>query len=391
MSTLGRKLRFRGIPVWQDISDLGSGSTEAQIRAALTNPTMASAVVWITPEVLGSAVIRGVEVPLMVKRVNNRDGFFAIMAAAGGLDYDQAAVAAAENLGLDDLHFWNLHRVTGDPAPPGEIGKVARLVLRHRLDAVHAAALAGATLELGLYVRHAAPLEPGASMQLDWYEAFDGRHAAEEVWESELLSALRDVYLETAARAPGHPILAHGQPTLAAAVALGHTFSATAGIPLAWQQLGPGGPEGVWSLAVRRESSGYTATFVDHDPAADGLAVIVSVAQSGRLAFGRAGAVPKMRAVVEIFHPDPAPPRLSAGQASDVAYLVIEAVKEARRRYVGLSETHLFLACPAGLAVLIGQFLNALGPVVVYEHDDSDAIGRYSREVRLLPAGSRSH
>jgi hypothetical protein len=228
-------------------------------------------------------------------------------------------------------------------------------------------------------------------MQLDWHEGFDGRHAAEEVWESELLPALRDVYLEVAARAPGHPIVAHGQPTLAAAIALGHTFSATAGVPLAWQQRGAGGPEGVWSLAVPRESSGYIATFVDHDPGAGGLAVVVSVAQSGRFAFGRAGALPKMRAVVEIFHPDLAPSRLGPGQASDVAHIVIEAVKEARRRYVGLSETHFFLACPAGLALLIGQFLNALGPVVVYEHDDSDAIGRYSREVTLLPAGSRSH
>ena len=39
----------------------------------------------------------------------------------------------------------------------------------------------------------------------------------------------------------------------------------------------------------------------------------------------------------------------------------------------------------------LGQFLNALGPIVVYEHDDSDAIGRYRPEVRLPPAGSRSH
>jgi hypothetical protein len=234
-------------------------------------------------------------------------------------------------------------------------------------------------------------MEPGASIQLDWYEAFDGRHAAEEVWESELLPALRDVYLEVSARASGHPILAHGQPTIAAAVALGYTFSATAGIPLAWHQRGPAGPEGVWSLAVRRESSGYIPTFVGQDPAAGGLAVVVSVAQSGRLAFGRTPGLPDMRAAVEIFHPDPSPSRLTPGRASDVAHIVIEAVKEARRRYVGLSETYLFLACPAGLAVLIGQFLNAVGPVVVYEHDDSDAIGRYSRELRLLPAGSRSH
>lgn len=51
---------------------------------------------------------------------------------------------------------------------------------------------------------------------------------------------------------------------------------------------------------------------------------------------------------------------------------------------------HLFLACPVGLAVLIGQLVNALGPVVLYEHDDSDAIGTYRREVRLPPAGSRT-
>jgi len=38
---------------------------------------------------------------------------------------------------------------------------------------------------------------------------------------------------------------------------------------------------------------------------------------------------------------------------------------------------HLFLAVPAGLAVMIGQTLNTFGPIQTYEHVGTDAVGVY--------------
>jgi len=46
-----------------------------------------------------------------------------------------------------------------------------------------------------------------------------------------------------------------------------------------------------------------------------------------------------------------------------------------------------FMAAPAWLAVLLGQLLNAVGPITVYEHIDADAVGSYRPEVRLPRSG----
>ena len=98
--------RARGIPTWQDVTNLGAVPTEAAIRAVLVDPTTADALLWLTPEVESSTVIREVEVPLIAKRVARQDGFFAVTAAAGGLDYDSAALAA----GNPDVAYWNCVR-----------------------------------------------------------------------------------------------------------------------------------------------------------------------------------------------------------------------------------------------------------------------------------------
>ena len=41
------------------------------------------------------------------------------------------------------------------------------------------------------------------------------------------------------------------------------------------------------------------------------------------------------------------------------------------------------MAVPAGLAMLIGQLLNTLGPVQTYEHIQVDAMGVYERAAVL--------
>src|SRR5688500_1050143 len=67
-----------GIPTWQDISDLAETPTGDELRRVLADRFTASAVLWITPDVKDSHVIRKIEVPCILKRVGDEDGFFLI-------------------------------------------------------------------------------------------------------------------------------------------------------------------------------------------------------------------------------------------------------------------------------------------------------------------------
>jgi hypothetical protein len=388
VSELARRLKTRGVPQWVDVSDLGAGSTEEQIISALDDPNCASGLVWLTPEVADSAVIRRVEVPRLVQRVHRGDGFFAVMAVAGGLEYTEAAKVAAENLGTADLRFWNLQKIEGDPAPPEELNRLAEIVLHQRLLAVVATIPDDEPLALGFWVRREPPTDDRPALQLDWHEMFSGRTATTGAWETELLPALRSVHHEIGKSAARRRIVVHGHPTLGAAFALGRAFPAVSGMSVAWEQIATDGSRCLWSLSEPRQGSGFIVRAQGVDPAGDGLAVLVSVIHDASLAYGVSAGLPSMRAAVEV---DPADggqrAQLLTNGAVDLAYEIADAVRRARTEFQGIRTIHMFLACPVGLAVMIGQLLNAVGPITVYEHDDEDAVGHYRPEVQIPASG----
>src|SRR6516165_12297542 len=67
-----------GIPTWQDLSELEEGHTEALLLEALADEATANAVCWLTPEVENSAVITRTELPAIMRRIGQKDGFFMI-------------------------------------------------------------------------------------------------------------------------------------------------------------------------------------------------------------------------------------------------------------------------------------------------------------------------
>jgi hypothetical protein len=386
-ANLARRLKDRGVPLWIDISDLGHDSTEAQITEALENEACAGAVAWVTPEVADSAVIRRIEVPGIVQRARRRDGFFAVMAIAGGLTYAEAAPVAAENLGTEDLRFWNTHKVDGNPAPATELDRLADVILRERLQAIAATLSANEPWRVGIWVRRAPPADRREALELDWHEIFDGRQAARDAWDAELLPALRSVHAELTRIGVDRGLVVAGYPTLSTAVALGRMFPAVAGISVAWDQMAPDGSRDLWSLGALPEGSGFSVTTRGSDPRGDGLAVVVSVAQDARGAYG-ASSLPAMRAVIEVTPVvERTSKQLTAGAARQLVHEVADAVRQAKTTHIGVREIHLFLACPVGLAIMIGQLLNAVGPMTVYEHVDDDAVGHYVPEVRIPGSG----
>ena len=223
-----------GVPTWQDIKDLDEEPTEDTIRDVLADPDTANAVMWLTPEVKGSNMIRRVEAPLILQRHSRRDGFFVVSVAAGGLDYEGAAAVVEGDVGIQDLRGWNIRKVRSDIATEEEIQAVASRVLSRRLSAIHRNLPQGDRLSLVLNTREEYVPGQLPSLLMDWTDRFEGRVASAETWRTYLLPALEVVSAKVQTNAPERSILASGQLSIPAATSLGYNFMATRRVAIAW-------------------------------------------------------------------------------------------------------------------------------------------------------------
>lgn len=376
-----------GIPTWQDIENLGTVPTEDEIRRVLADPSTASAVLFLTPEVEDSAIIRNVEVPKVVQRAEAGTGFFVVPLAAGGLDYGEAAKLASNHVSAQNLADWNMHRVHEPRIKPQHAAEIAHRVLVQRIQAIHRHLPPGQPLRVGLFVRRAPGTEPGIALCLNWSRRFNGKEATPETWRDVLLPALSRVVDSIRQHAPGRGVEAFGIPTLPAALALGCEFLSTSGLRSSWRQVAPGHPDQVWSLSAAREEAGFTRRLVSRDPKARDIAVLVSVADNVEPVFAACQpSLPAFRAIVHVAKSGPLPFLIrSPGQATDIALTIQDAMRTARREYGNVGTVHLFMAVPAGLAMLTGQLLNTFGLVQTYEHVGNDGSGCYRPAALLRP------
>ena len=377
-----------GIPTWQDINNLAEDHTEDQLRRVLGDPSTANAIIWITPDVSTSAVIRKIELPAILGRRQQDDLFFVIPVAAGGLDYKAAAEAVDEQISVQDLEYWNLRKVAGNPIGALQAFELGTRVLQRRINALHRSLPKSAAIKLTLNTRTAPPFQRDVGLSVDWTGRFNGREATPEFWDQHLLPALKTIVATLRAQAPGRTIEASGFPAIAAATALGSAFLAPAGINVSWEQIQVGRPSQTWSLAYSREPSGFTTKTMGADVAAKDLAVLVSVAANLEFAFTASKRdLPRFRAITTVTKEGQPPHNiLTRGQAVDVAYVVVEGIRCARDEYRPIDTIHLFMAVPVGLAMMIGQLLNTLGPVQTYEHIPTDATGCYRKAALINPS-----
>jgi hypothetical protein len=279
-----------------------------------------------------------------------------------------------------------MRRVDNDPATPEDARAIAHRVLRRRLGAIHHELPAAEPLRVRLMTRRRPGFETGWALSIDWSHRFAFRAAREGAWEGSLLPALRTIRESIRQRAPGRSVEASGLATLSAGFALGRTFlSLDRDLRLSWRQEAPNRPDQIWHLGAPREE---VAVRVDTRPMrieGDALAVLLSITADVEPAFGASKSeLPPFRAAVDVRPAgDPFEPLVleRAGQAVEIVERTVEAVRRARERHQ-TDSVHVFGALPLGLAVLLGQRLNTLGPVQTYEHDEK--AGRYTPEL-LLP------
>lgn len=379
--------RDHGIPTWLDVENLATAPTEDELRRVLADQSTASAVLFITPEVEASPIIRNVEVVQIIRRAEAGDGFFVVPLAAGGLDYDKAAEATSNHLSAQRLSDWNMQKISDDTVSSATAAEIAHRVLVQRLQAIHRQLPQGERLRLGFFVRKPPPFAPGVALALDWSSHFAEKESTADIWQTTLLPALERIASAIRQHAPGREVEAFGLPTLPAAAALGSAFLSTSGLRLTWHQFMPDHTEQPWSLSQARVDTGFKPTLSGKDASARDIAVLVSVADNTEPVFAAyQNKLSSLRALIHIAKPGNYPHRLSSpGEAADVAFVVQDGMREALRDYGDIGTVHLFMAVPAGLAVLIGQLLNTFGSVQTYEHVTVDGSGQYRPAALLRP------
>ena len=384
--------RERGIPTWRDFDNMNTEPAEDELRRILRAKNTANVILWITPEIAESGMITKVEAPLAFERHRRKDGFFIVPVAAGGTDYADAAAAIGPNAGLVNLKDWNIIKLESNPADDTEIAKVANAVLKQRLQSIDYRLQPDEPLLMSLHTRQAPAPRAGTALNIDWRHRFGGiqqREASTLDWQNTLLPALSDVRQAIQQALPGRNILANGLLSLPAATALGSCFMTTAGLSIAWEQRIPNQSAQIWSLKEEPEESGFDTEIWAGPMDAPDLAVMVSV--NNDVTNTIAASFPadrRFRAYVHIKRSDSAQSAMlsSPGQALDVAHKTIIATRNARGTYDVNGNVHLFTAVPAGLAMLIGQLSNTLGPIQTYEHIPANATGYYSPAALLNAA-----
>lgn len=377
-----------GIPTWQDVENLYEEPTEEAIRSVLSDSTIANAVMWLTPEVQQSAMIRRVEAPLILDRCRKQDGFFLVPVAAGRLTYESAAAVVGECIGIEDLRNWNIRKVSSDPISAVEAREIAVRVLQRRIESINSYVPPGEPFKLVLNTRACPSFNPGIALTIDWTHRFNEREATRQTWERYILPALSDVANTVQRKAPGRMLLASGLLSIPAAVSLGFVFMAPRKLEIAWEQSTTGRSPQIWTVNESTEDSGFEKTAIAGQLRADDLAILVSVNADASHALSRSKAsLPSFRVFVHIKHKTRkgSVEINSPGQASHLARLVADSAREAREDYQVTGNVHLFLATPVGLAMLIGQLLNTLGQVQTYEHIPEGATGYYSPAALLSP------
>lgn len=384
-----------GIPTWQDVKDLSNRQTETEIRSVLQGSDISGAIMYVTPEVGDSPMIKTVEAPEIIKRaVADRDFILVIV---GTLDYKSVGEMFQGHIGAQNLSTWNILKVDSDPLTREDAVKLSKRVLIQRVQAIHRRIPSGEFFPIQFAVRKPLPHTDNFALTVDWSHHFKDRNVrSENTWENVLLPAIRNVISAVEQGAPQRGIEVSGNPTLSAALALGAECLATRGINLVWKQFTPGQPLSDWSLRskhetsrIKKQESVFSACITPRNVAANDLALLLSITNNVEPDFSRfVKLLPLLRAVIHVanFQQENVIPRndLTPRQVQDVAAEAIRALRDARNEYRTGGAVHVFMAAPAGLACILGQLLNTFGEVVTYEHDQ-DVPERYIRAVVLRP------
>ncbi len=388
--------RDHGIPTRQDPDAVGRDVTEGEMRSWLDDPETASAVLLLTRDVENAPLMRSVELPGALDRARRGDGFVALPVLADGMTEAEARQLVGPEVARR-LAQVSMVRTASRQLTGADAVEVAVRLLHGRLAAVHRRLGRDAPVRLLLNAFDDVPPRPGTALVLNWRQHFPRplRTATPETWKRTLLPALDRIAEAVLRCTPGRPVVASGNLPLPAALALGTRFLSVRGLDLTWEQHTRGIQEPVpWSLTAAgpdhvEHPAGFHVQLDHEDPASEDLAVVVSVSQPIVRIFPRtpSRAGRSYRGALLAWHPGrPSVQDLMPEQGAQLAVRIRAVLEGARQEYGRLGRIHLFVAAPAGLAVLLGQLLNTFGEIQLYDFDRSS--DEYRPAVLLPPPGS---
>lgn len=373
-------LRDRGVPTWRDVDDLVTESTETAVREALRDERTSGAILWLTPDVKDSPIIRDVEVPEAIRRRKRDPQFWVTIILAEGLDYSTVQSLFADSLGPEDLSTWNLTKVSNPWASATDIQKVATSALIERTAQFSQQNPAPSSARVTVHAKGTMVIGTEDILSVDWTHHFDTGIPTPDAWAlmadaaSDLATALKQGTPTSTALQLG------GTPSIPAATLLGSTFSSRDGRNPSWLQRQPDGEAFTeWKRSDSNDSSlagecGWRAApLIYRVASANSLAVCVNISDDVTAAFARSRLVtPSWRAVLVIEATTGRNTRaqpLTRDEAASLVHLTVDAIRSARADVLGIDSIHLFIAGPAGFAFLLGTAVATLPPITTYEYD----------------------
>lgn len=347
-------LRDHGVTPWRDVENLDAGDpTTDTIEAELSE--CSSVILWVNETVLASAYVADVELPAIARAA--RDRAIRITPVFDGLTPSEAAERISRfgiEIGDNNGHVVDASLANADTA--------AAIALAHATGEVRAAHRSGRPpiVRLVTYDDTAAHRDD-AVLNLDWQHHFTSP-TLDRSSEDRLRDALAKMTAAIKAIYGATEITLAVKAHLPIAVALGHAFAEPTGCTIRMAR------DDV-TYTVRR--AGTDATPLREAPyskgpidvRAAGVEVAVTRDTEGGV-NGYIGAGNRYRERILLVPPDgPGRFALDGPETCNAwARQISEAVARVAAR-PDIDRVDLFLACPVELAVAIGWWANATGPV----------------------------
>ena len=364
-------LRRVGVPTWRDLDDLDNEPTEEALIAAIGDPSLAGAILLVSPEVESSATVREVEAVRILRRHAQGDGFWVIPVLIG-VDYDRADAVLGTPGGFQKLGRWNMHRTEGATLMYADGRAIGRLAVEARLRAIREAE-GDSDLSIGVFARRPPGGEP-LCLTHDFSAQFNGRDVEEGAYVN-FENALLDGASRVLATTTSPRLVGRGMAPLPLGVLVGAAYSPRAGFRLEWVQPVEGREPEHWSLELPSTEFPVEGRRTLGDPASEELVLAIGVSANIERAVSEClqeeGVEPRAALHCAPVAGSYTPGRvLEPGEGVGFVLAAIGKVRELRED-LGMerSNLHLFLACPLAMAVLLGQKLNTFSACHLYEHD----------------------
>ena len=384
-TALVHALHDRGVPTWRDVDNLSNEPTEATIRSVLADDMTSGAILWLTPDVEDSAIIKDVEVPEAVRRYRRDGNFWVVIVLADGLDYAGVTSLFADSLGIEDLSTWNLTKVSAPWASITDISQIANTALKQRINRISAEVPPRPIFEVTVHAKGTMAVSSVEGLAVDWTRHFQSGVPQSQAWTL-MSEAARNVATALKQLTPRvTEVQLSGTPSVPAAMLLGSTYSGRDGRSPTWLQRQPDGHTMTpWKMTDATDALiagrfGWKASPpVYRVTSAHALAVCINISDNVSEAFARSrSSLPEWRAVLEIGSPVGRNTRarpLTPEEVASLVHLTIDAIRSTRARVVGIDSLHVFIAGPAGFAFLLGTSIATLPTIITYEYDTATSL-----------------